>query len=190
MENGSSQSKIQEIGIYILLIFLVLILLVSFGKVDFLNYSPKPSKEDLENQKEKIDIRYNRIQKILEKKLWLKKRLQIITKRTLFGVRFVIVSFILSLFMIMLYFKVEPLNAIGYLSGMGILICLLFFLFIGSPKSISDLWEVLKKNIEISIYKKYIDIDVRIEKDLVLSKELIQSKEEIESALRYTFNGN
>lgn len=168
-ENKRDYEELMWIGFVLLLIALIVVYLISAGKVNFLQSSNEEKhphderKKKLEERVKILDYQYERVQKILERKLTLKKELDHISKNIFIGVRLFLV-FLLILFGLgaHVFLNANLRDLFNYLEIGIVVLCFFVFVLFGNPTNITSLWDHLTKKLTLYIYGRYINLDVQI----------------------------
>jgi hypothetical protein len=170
-----------KVWIILVIILLVLLYMLSWGKADFLTEGGEARKLRLGEKKKILENRYKRVQEILSKKKTLKRKLETLCTKVLLGVRIGLTLLLIGIIYIAHLFFLFTLLELGEYFGLAAIVILIIgFVLIGSPTNFFSLWNYFEKKLILMIYGKYIDIDKHIEFHEKELQAIVQNKVQID----------
>jgi hypothetical protein len=151
--------------VIIILLAIVLLYLITFGKVNLLSDDSEIQKRKLEDRKKLVDQQYLKIEKILEKKKGLKQKLDKINRNILLGARLFMTLLFWGVSLVLKsYFQLSVLDLTGYVGLLLLIITFIAFIVFGSPSHAIEFWNYIEKKLTIKIYGKYINLQNHFER--------------------------
>ena len=186
----SKKPNDKHLLLYIVIAFVIIIaiiaLLVSFGKIDFLNETESTNNDnDLSERKLKLEHRHKKLKELIERKKELRIKLQNKFRWIYFWVRFGLL-FICATYNFFIW-KFELAKDLGtFLNYNEVVLLILFalnFLFFKNLIGLKEIIDYVKNIVENRVYKKYIKIEIQIDvhsnEAVFLETELQKIEDEI-----------
>ncbi len=167
-KNNTDRKFFINIAIAFIVLLAIILLVVSLGKIDFLNAtesSNNSTDNDFSERKLKLKHRHKKLKELIERKSDLKVKLKNKFRWVYFWVRFGLLSIWASYNV--LIWKLGLAKDLGtFLNYNEVVLLFLFalnFLFFRNLIGLKEVVDYVKNFVENRVYKKYLKIEIQIE---------------------------